>query len=529
MDSRLFPALLSVLIGAVFVPGAGGSTPQRTEGPAESVAPILKGVSRARTVKGTSIALRRPARVGAGDVLVAGIGVRARSLRPPAGWKLIRADANRGRGVELTNALYYHVAAAREPAVYRWRFAFRRSASGGLLAYQGVDAAQPVLVHSGRFRARSRAAVAPGVTASAARVRVVGFFAASGRGSMSLPRGMARRYAVTGLAGRGATALAADFVQTVPRATGTRVARLRSRHGGTVGQLVVLRSASISQPPPPPGPGCAPIGEPAPIAGQGYTVRLDECFNAIDPARWRRAMHWEPEEPSDVFTDASGILHIQSRRSEGYPNRSLSTLGTGTGEPRNVWKFGYFEARFHLPAGVGSNPAFWLMAASDPLNPNHPGPPCPVPPAGDPRCLSAELDIFEHFPVNGVDDFETTLHRNTSGRWGVPDQTRSVFAHPGVNLGAGYHTYAAKWTPTQVCSYLDQIQLGCLVPWDSINQDMFLTLYEWTRVFGPPPNATTPDVLDMRVDWVRVWQLRALDLHHSYRPPATAKSFLAPP
>jgi hypothetical protein len=25
-------------------------------------------------------------------------------------------------------------------------------------------------------------------------------------------------------------------------------------------------------------------------------------------------------------------------------------------------------------------------------------------------------------------------------------------------------------------------------------------------VYGPPPDATTPDVLDMQVDWVRVWQ-----------------------
>ena len=33
-----------------------------------------------------------------------------------------------------------------------------------------------------------------------------------------------------------------------------------------------------------------------------------------------------------------------------------------------------------------------------------------------------------------------------------------------------------------------------------------MTLYEWTGVYGPPPDATTPDNLDMQVDWVRVWQ-----------------------
>jgi beta-glucanase (GH16 family) len=232
-------------------------------------------------------------------------------------------------------------------------------------------------------------------------------------------------------------------------------------------------------------------------------VQFEDCFDSINAAVWRRAMYWENEEPSDVFAQ-NGVLHIQSRRSEGYPNRSLSTWGYPPEGPRAVWKFGYFEARFKIPAGVGSNPAFWLMAVSDPENPNSPGSPCPVP--ENPECLSAELDIFEHFPVNGVDDYESTIHRNTSGRWGVPDQTRSVFSHPGIDLSQSYHTYAARWTPTQVCFYLDDMELGCVVPFDFTDQDMFLTLYEWTGVYGPGPAATTPDVLDMQVEWVRVWQ-----------------------
>jgi Right handed beta helix region len=267
--SALFLAFLFLMAGAAVVPGAGRSTPPlRSDRASAPVAPILKGVSRARTVRSASLALARPARVRAGDVLVAGVSVRARSVRPPAGWKPIRSDANRGRRAQLTTALFYRVAAAREPAAYRWRFASRRSASGGLLVYDGVDASRPVLAHSGRFRARARVAVAPGVRASTAPVRVVGFFAASGRTVMTLPRGMAKRYAVTGLRARGATALAADFVQTVARATGARVARLRGMHRGTVGQLVVLRSRADSTsppgPPPPPGPPLPPPPPPGP-------------------------------------------------------------------------------------------------------------------------------------------------------------------------------------------------------------------------------------------------------------------------
>jgi beta-glucanase (GH16 family) len=232
-------------------------------------------------------------------------------------------------------------------------------------------------------------------------------------------------------------------------------------------------------------------------------VRFQDCFDAIDPASWRRSMYWDAEQPSDVFTQ-DGILHIISRRSEGYPNRSLSSFGyADQGGPRRVWRQGYFEARFKWPRGVGSAPAFWLMSVNDPENPNYPNPPCAV---SNPLCLTAELDIFENFTINGANRFEGTIHRNTSGRWGVPDQTRHVFADVGFDMSTAFHTYAARWTATEVCWYLDERQLGCYPPFDSTNQDMFMTLYQWTGVYGPGPDSTTPDNLDMQVDWVRVWQ-----------------------
>jgi hypothetical protein len=243
--------------------------------------------------------------------------------------------------------------------------------------------------------------------------------------------------------------------------------------------------------------------QPAPIAHQGYHLAFKDEFNAINPKRWRRSMYWEAQQPSDVFTQ-NGILHIVSRRSEGYPNRALSSLGyPSDGGPNKVWKHGYFEARFKWPRGVGSSPAFWLISSRDALNPNHPDPPCAV---SDPLCLSAELDIFENFNTNGAARFEGTIHRNTSGRWGVPDQTRGTFRNVGFDMSAAYHTYAAKWTATEVNWYLDGVEVGRAQAFDSTNQQMFMTLYEWTGVYGPRPNATTPDNLDMQVDWVRVWQ-----------------------
>jgi beta-glucanase (GH16 family) len=217
-------------------------------------------------------------------------------------------------------------------------------------------------------------------------------------------------------------------------------------------------------------------------------------------------MYWDPPAPAgDVFSQ-NGVAHIVSRRSAGYPNRSLSSLGTDSGAPRNSWRQGYFEARFKYTSATGAMPAFWLMAASDPLNPNYPAAPPPCLPVPGTFCPSAELDIFEHFPVNGVGDHEATLHRNTSGRWGMADQTRPIFSHLGYDLGADWHVYSARWTQSSIQYYLDGVSLGSVQTFDTTDQPMFLTFYMWTSVYGPRPDASSPDSLDMQVDWVRVWQ-----------------------
>jgi hypothetical protein len=236
----------------------------------------LKGVSRAGTARAFWLALRRPPRVVRGDVLVAGIDVRigsARALRPPAGWRRIRADSSRRRGAALTQALFYKVAGVREPSSYRWRFAARRAASGGLLAYSGLDGARVVLRHSGRSTRNSRFITAPSVRTSARNVLVLGFFAASGRAKLAAPRGMTTRY---GVAVAGVSSGAADFTLAAG-SSGARVARSSAVHRSTIGQLVALRAAPGGSPqppppqPPPPGPPPQPP-PPPPIGGGGAAL-----------------------------------------------------------------------------------------------------------------------------------------------------------------------------------------------------------------------------------------------------------------
>ena len=270
--------------------------------------------------------------------------------------------------------------------------------------------------------------------------------------------------------------------------------------GGVFGHREALKRRS---------PSCPSSSAPKAIVAQGYHVKFVDCFKGkLNRAKWRRSMYWERQASSRDVYSRNGIAHIITRRSEGYPNHSLSSLSTSGGQPRHVWRQGYFEARFKYTSATGAMPAFWLMSASDALNPNAPGAPPPslCPALHLTFCPSAEIDMFEHFPVNGLGDHEATLHRNTSGRWGLPDSTRPVFSHLRYNLGASWHTYGTKWTKRSISYYLDGRLLGSVATFGTTDQPMFLTLYMWTDVYGPGPDARTPDALDMQVDWVRVWQ-----------------------
>ena len=237
-----------------------GSEPRRTA--SLSTAVELRGVSSARTVGKASLTIRRPAGVIRDDVLVAGIGVRlasARAIKPPAGWHAMRSDTSGRRGAALTHVVYYKVATAREPSGYRWRFPARRAATGGLLAYRGLDGNRLLAGNSGRVRRYTRLVSAPSVRPRARDTLIVGFFSASGRARLASPRGMAKRLQVVAMRRSGVTSAMADFT-VVTGATGTKSAKSSTVHRSAIGQLVALRATTVGppgQPPPPPGP---PIG-----------------------------------------------------------------------------------------------------------------------------------------------------------------------------------------------------------------------------------------------------------------------------
>jgi Glycosyl hydrolases family 16 len=299
-----------------------------------------------------------------------------------------------------------------------------------------------------------------------------------------------------------------------------RVNRVGQASNATVMRIATAPCDDPEPPPPPPPTGCAPAATPGPIAGAGYTVRFADCFDTLNRSVWSNRQWYESAPPVSSQFVMNGELHLQRARANSFQNTSMSTEPLGTKANPKSFQFGYFEARMKWDTVRGNGPAFWLFSTrhmehgnGPTWNPTNPNPFCQQ--NGLPRaeCLSAEIDIIEgygnvNYGGTQTDDwFSGTLHRNSSGHYGEANQSRFVQRGTGAEMEQ-YHVYALRWTPTQLCWFMDGVQQGCVAPFDSTPQPMHLILYNWNTLWESEnmPNSTTPDVLDVAVDWVRVWQ-----------------------
>jgi hypothetical protein len=287
-----------------------------------------------------------------------------------------------------------------------------------------------------------------------------------------------------------------------------------SEDGSMLQASITVEINNSSPPPPDPEPTpCAPTSPPGPVAGQGYTLRFSDCFGTLSRSVWCWNQWWEPRPPLGTQYVANGVLHLVRRRADGYQNVTVSTEPCEQANPKS-FQYGYMEARMRYDTVRGNGPAFWMLSTRHATNPNFPNihPDC-ADAAPDAPCLTSELDIFEGFGNiqyggSRTDDFFSgALHRNTGEFYGQPNQFRFVQRGTGLDLSQ-WHTYAALWTDSTVSYYIDGQLQGSVNTFDSTRQPMHLLLYNWNTDWEDEnmPNASTPDLLDVSVDWVRVWQ-----------------------
>jgi MSHA biogenesis protein MshQ len=139
--------------------------------------------------------INKPAGTVANDVLVAAIEVRPETatITPPSGWTLAgRLDNAGGNGNSM--AVYYKVAGGSEPSTYTWSFSSSTGSAGGIMAFTGVNTADPVDVSGGQTTASSTSHSTTSLTTSVANTMVLTFFGFSSSATWTPPGGMTEAF-----------------------------------------------------------------------------------------------------------------------------------------------------------------------------------------------------------------------------------------------------------------------------------------------------------------------------------------------
>ena len=141
---------------------------------------------------------------------------------------------------------------------------------------------------------------------------------------------------------------------------------------------------------------------------------------------------------------------------------------------------GVIEVRAKVPRSQGAWPAIWLINTLQ-------------------GKLHSEIDMMEN--VSGSKTLYSTIHD-----WTVDPQKGY---HKEADLSPGWHTYRLTWTPTSIAFALDGKSMGqftssTIKPW-VYTEPLFIVLdVAVGGSWAGPPDASTPDRLEMLVDYVRV-------------------------
>jgi hypothetical protein len=207
----------------------------------------FRAASTGSNTTATTLVLPKPAAVVAGDAMLATVGARGNPvITPPAGWTLVRLDLTGGT---IRQAIYVRIAGASEPASYSFGLSVAQSAAGGIVAYSGVDPANPVDVHGGQLNTSSTAVVAPSVTTTGANRLLVTLGAIAINTTFTAPAGMTERFDHQTPAANQykVTVTAADATVAATGATGTRTLTAANAQQ-SAGQTVALRPGAAGPP-----------------------------------------------------------------------------------------------------------------------------------------------------------------------------------------------------------------------------------------------------------------------------------------
>lgn len=215
---------------------------------------------------------------------------------------------------------------------------------------------------------------------------------------------------------------------------------------------------------------------------------------------------------NNIVVDADGNLVIQVRRERtpdglGAPYNYTSARVVTYGK-QSIGVGTRVEARIQVPPDSGLLPAFWTVG----LEPGHE--------FDWPR--QGEIDIME-IPGFGTPASRSTwtgnIHGPAKGNNGVDVKMDNIDADLGVDLSAGFHTYGMDWYADRIIWRVDGVEVGRVTKaeYEARGGDWTPFSGKWEHYLilnvavGNPwtgdPSASVPMNAEMKVDWVRAYQL----------------------
>jgi beta-glucanase (GH16 family) len=237
----------------------------------------------------------------------------------------------------------------------------------------------------------------------------------------------------------------------------------------------------------------------------------------------------------DAVAVGGGALTIKTYTEAGkHYSGMISTLKSGASGFEQA--YGYFEARIRFSSAPGQWSAFWLQS------------PTIGSPLGDPTTAGVEMDIVEHrarcvnapapTPPATCSATNNITNRAQQGLiwdgYGAQSKLALKLSDPLAGLGnASWHTWALRWTPTNLTFYYDGTVVAFTTTPISHRSQYIILSSEVGQFFaGPiPPSGygtRATSLTNMQVDYVRVWADPAGPASTA-GPPAPAPPLPAPP
>ncbi len=246
-----------------------------------------------------------------------------------------------------------------------------------------------------------------------------------------------------------------------------------------------------------PTPSNPPSAEAKPYGQNGANYKLtfaEEFEKGFNRDVWNDAIWYEKSNATKNYTVENGVLKIWPQRdADGkFVNRTVDTDG------KYYQTYGYFEIDAKLPKGKGTWPAFWLFNHIDNRRP--------------------EIDVMEAyaggaapwgFNKNGVahpQAYAPTVWKGDNP--GNESNSGSRQYDTGMDLSAGFHTYAVKWEPNKQTFYFDGKEV--LTVNVTMRDPMYLLLDLWYGSASGTPDDSTPQgkANSFEVNYVRAWQFK---------------------